>query len=649
MTAAAFVLMVAGSVLADLQDGLQAHWTFDEGSGNTAYDSAGSNDAALLGPVWTSGLIEYGLDFDGTNDYVSVPASPSLDFSRSYTISAWLKPVENPAQAMVWFGYHGGAPFGSNTKRCIVLRIYPNGRIRFGLYNDDLNTGAGLVTFGQWNHIVVSYDYATDASAIYVNGQLKAFGDNGPYLGGQRTATIGKWNVDFQSQEHFNGAMDEFSVYDRALSAEEVEFLYTDASANLLGIDIVGPGQVAEDFPTSFQALAHYDNGTVKDVTNEAQWFVEPNDIAAVSGGVLVTEKVDYPIDVTLTATFGPDQNVQYAQKDVSILAICPSGYALDFDGVDDYVDLGNSESLDSAALTWSLWIKRNEMTFSDERALISNTGPNSGVEEAAGTYALQIDTGGAYQDKIQFVRHGLPVNQCPLSETAITDQNWHHVAVTRDVNGDVTIYIDGRADATGYLPERTSYDQTYLGAGHMSYSNFNGLIDEVAIYNRSLSPEEIQWLMHTRPDTNDQSLVGCWGFDQGQGQIALDSSMYGNDGILGLTPDVDGSDPVWTDSIAPVGICTPRGIVKRNIVSIENAKLSILEQLYDAMVKEAALNEYMDVVFNGQGLDNANKSDIVRSQQKITEAIHNEQKAADFVDKSLDKLEEAIGNLGIE
>ena len=53
-----------------------AHWTFDEGSGTIAYDSAGTNNGAVIGASWTAGWINDALSFDGLNDYVNV-GSPS--------------------------------------------------------------------------------------------------------------------------------------------------------------------------------------------------------------------------------------------------------------------------------------------------------------------------------------------------------------------------------------------------------------------------------------------------------------------------------------------------------------------------------------------------------------------------------------------
>ena len=63
------VLSIAGNTSADLV----AHWSFDEGSGTTAYDLAGGNDGTLQGdPQWVAGHLGYALEFDGSGDYIDI-------------------------------------------------------------------------------------------------------------------------------------------------------------------------------------------------------------------------------------------------------------------------------------------------------------------------------------------------------------------------------------------------------------------------------------------------------------------------------------------------------------------------------------------------------------------------------------------------
>ncbi len=65
-------LSLTAGVANAAEPNLVAHWTFDEGSGTTAYDSAGSNDGTIYGAQWTSGQIGGALSFDGYGDYVDL-------------------------------------------------------------------------------------------------------------------------------------------------------------------------------------------------------------------------------------------------------------------------------------------------------------------------------------------------------------------------------------------------------------------------------------------------------------------------------------------------------------------------------------------------------------------------------------------------
>ena len=117
------------------------------------------------------------------------------------------------------------------------------------------------------------------------------------------------------------------------------------------------------------------------------------------------------------------------------------------------------------------------------------------------------------------------------ISTVTLADNSWHHIAgVYTGSKG--SIYIDGNKvplsrddfDPGGTL---NSVDEDLLiGCGNYPNENlsdfFDGTIDDVRIYDRALSAEEIQAAMHTRPDIDDPTLVGYWDFDEGEGQVQI-------------------------------------------------------------------------------------------------------------------------------
>ncbi len=414
--------------------------------------------------------------------------------------------------------------------------------------------------------------------------------------------------------------------------------------ANLVGLEIVGPNEVAENFSAGYKAIAYYDDGRTTDVTKFALWAVDPNTIAGIEAGVLTTKDINKDESATIRAIYREGDVTLEAEKFVDIFAICPTGTALSFDGVDDYVDCGSDQSLDVTELTWSLWIKRAETTYTDERALISNEG---GGVNTRGTYALQIDVGSQRQDKIQFVRHG--DSTWPLSKTAIQDTDWHYIAVTRNSSGVVVIYIDGKPDSTGTIGTSTAFVKTVIGAGHTSYSNFKGLIDEVVIYKRALSDEEIWASMHRRLRGDELGLVGYWDFDEGMGQIVYDLSGIGNHGQLGSTQDVDGDDPVWIESDAPIGRCNPYLIATSSIQKALKQKKYWLEELEAAIAEEWAAYGALEELLNTGDYGDLNKSDIVHAMQQIHSSIQHEESLAKSLERSIEKLEDSLSTLGCE
>jgi len=130
---------------------------------------------------------------------------------------------------------------------------------------------------------------------------------------------------------------------------------------NLSGLEIVGASEAAENSNTSYKAIAHYDDGSTADVTDSAQWSVEPNDVAGITAGLLMTERIDLPTDVSVMAQYSQGDVSKIAEKEVSIFAICPSGMALEFNGEDDYVIVSNNNLPSNGPLSISMWLYAEE------------------------------------------------------------------------------------------------------------------------------------------------------------------------------------------------------------------------------------------------------------------------------------------------
>jgi len=180
-------------------------------------DSSGSgNDGVVHGASSVSGRFGGGYEFDGVDDYIGLP---SIDLNgESFSISAWVRPDVGSEDLQVYFGAHGESLDGES----LHLRINPDGGIRFGFYEYDLSSEAGVVDFGVWQNVVVVHDAVGDFSWIYVDGVEVASGAQEDFVGEDPVVSIGNWRGSGGSQ-FFDGGIDEVGVWDRVLSASEVE------------------------------------------------------------------------------------------------------------------------------------------------------------------------------------------------------------------------------------------------------------------------------------------------------------------------------------------------------------------------------------------------------------------------------------------
>jgi len=214
-------------------EGLIAHWKFDEGSGKTAYDSAGDNHGTIHGANWTTGQISGGLRFDGVDDYVDVgdPVDGSLDFGAtdSFSISVWVKiaqdgqPVYKQRCAGVGGVYHEG----------YKVRVYLE-KLYFGFKDTGDNGisiyGNTIVTDDQWHHVVAVRDTGTDKLYLYLDGTSDATPVTDITIGSldtDRSLEIARADSTVPpGVSYYGGKIDDVRIYDRALSAEEIRQLY---------------------------------------------------------------------------------------------------------------------------------------------------------------------------------------------------------------------------------------------------------------------------------------------------------------------------------------------------------------------------------------------------------------------------------------
>ena len=171
-------------------------------------------------------------------------------------------------------------------------------------------------------------------------------------------------------------------------------------------------------------------------------------------------------------------------------------GSALEFDGVGDYVKIENNSSQQMTQITVSAWINLNADVGNTQARIICKQQTNVlawGLEIFGLGYGNDV-CGYSAGNQLNFHDSDGSASYNCLSTTHLNLNQLYHVAVTDDA-GLITIYINGLEDysSTGYgIPSIISAPIIIGATNPPDYFFFNGLIDEVAIYNKALTDSEI-------------------------------------------------------------------------------------------------------------------------------------------------------------
>jgi hypothetical protein len=260
-------LLWAGSALAAITDGLISCWTLDAGSGTVAADGWGTNHGSLKAgqgggraPLWTTGKFGGALDFDGKSSYVDCGNNATLKPASAVSISAWVK-----QDAINYYGQIAGMATDTGSKESGYSVLSDNSIGGTAGYVAWISAGADAdgnymskntgYTLGQWNHIAMTYNGSQ--TKVYVNGTAATPGTSESgnidytyvtsfYIGVYWTPVGGQtqWWLPYK------GLIDDVGVWNRALSAGEISWLYNGGTGNsILGgacVDVSEPGGSTE-------------------------------------------------------------------------------------------------------------------------------------------------------------------------------------------------------------------------------------------------------------------------------------------------------------------------------------------------------------------------------------------------------------------
>jgi hypothetical protein len=208
--------------------GVHSYWTMEEGAGPTTADTVGVSDGTLVGATWTTGVSGNGLDFDGISAHVVIDNTPDLEITGTeITLMAWVYPRDASTSE------DPGVPSGS---RVISKRNDAGGADIYAMKLEDYRACFRLapentcqysdhvLVFNEWVHVAMVYDGVD--KRIYINGILDASSPEvraAPIQSSSRPVLLGMREDEGRL---FNGVLDEVQIYDRALSAAEVQAIH---------------------------------------------------------------------------------------------------------------------------------------------------------------------------------------------------------------------------------------------------------------------------------------------------------------------------------------------------------------------------------------------------------------------------------------
>lgn len=227
------------------------------------------------------------------------------------------------------------------------------------------------------------------------------------------------------------------------------------------------------------------------------------------------------------------------------------TGKALEFDGVDDYVEVPYSASLNSSQVTLEAWIHLNSQTPGENWHIIHKPYSSSGDVNPFNQYTLFFPYN-SLCPKLGLIIGGTLREVASPEEIALN--TWHFIVGTYDGNA-MKIYVDGELKNSLSVVGSVSSYSTSLTIGrhyHITSWVIDAIIDEVRIWNVALTESQIREMMCKKITSSSlasglawSNLNAYWRFDESSGTVCADYSANGNTATMANMDPA--SDRVWS------------------------------------------------------------------------------------------------------
>ena len=488
--------------------GIVGWWPGDEDASDIV---GGVNGTPQNGATFAPGLVGQAFSLDGSDDFVSLPddAFDALFAGGEISIEAWMKTGGVASQSSdsksgiaaawdftavmfesSWWLYFDFAEIG------VITAVWD------GVWGNRLSS-ATFISDDNWHHVASTYSGGT--ARIYVDGVLRASEPRNLANGVTNRFSGGAFN-------NYPGLLDEITLYNRALTAEEIRAIYEAGSAGKI------KPPAPEPIPPPAGMVSWWPgDGNANDI-----WDGNPG---TLQGG----------------AGFTPGMVDQ----------------AFSFDSDDDRVTIAHNPNLNvpPAGFTVDFWMRGSPsqpdshfLVVDKSHGWVDSTGWVFQGISANGNLFFAIGAGGAGNTDFRGVE----------SLASVLDNQFHYVAGTWD-GGTIRLYVDSVLQGTAALEVPANNARpvniAFSWGGGPPRRFFRGSVDEIGLFSRALTPEEIRAIYQ----------AGSAGKIKPENTITLPN--LGNRGYIFSTQELTGSGDadqdrdIWWNNVELVGSMQSLGV----------------------------------------------------------------------------------------
>ena len=227
------LVLTIGVAQADLTTDIISYWKFDENTGSTAGDSAGSNDGTITDATWTTGKINNGLDFGTNTDnyYVSVGDTSTFAWvhqTNEFSVSVWVYLNDDDLSTQILGNNYQGVGKGfyitKDTSNKMYFLVSHGG-------SSNIFLESGTLEKNKWYHVVATADGESSTARLYIDGTQVDTDTVGATTTGDSNSNLYLGRTNRNDRFH-NGLLDEPAIWSRALTANEDLTVYNNESNN---------------------------------------------------------------------------------------------------------------------------------------------------------------------------------------------------------------------------------------------------------------------------------------------------------------------------------------------------------------------------------------------------------------------------------